>query len=299
MKLLTILAAVLGVLLPCRAAEDETLVLCTTFPVYQIARNVAQDAGGLIIEQLLPPGLGCPHNYALTPGDMRRISKADALIVNGLGLEEFLGAPLKAANPGMKIIDSSNGITNLISASEETEQHGHSSVNPHLFTSPRLQAQMASTIAGQLAGLVPAQQERLEANAADYGKRMTALSSEISELSRELKSRRIVQPHGVFDYLARDAGLEIVADLHEESGTPSAAEVLRLTQKVRQAGTAVIFVEPQYQSGLGETLSKETGIPVRTLDPAASGPENAGLDHFEKTMRANIEVLRAALGTVK
>jgi ABC-type Zn uptake system ZnuABC Zn-binding protein ZnuA len=286
-------------LLPNGVAAGEKHVLCTTFPVYQIARNVAKDVDGLIIEPLLPAGLGCPHNYALTPADMRRIARADALIINGLGLEEFLGTPLKSANPDLQVIDSSSGITNLISSHTEEDHHEHSRVNPHLFTSPAMQARMAFTIAEKLASLVPSEKEKLKANAADYETRMNGLSSEITKLSRELKNRRIVQPHGVFDYLAREAGLEIVADLHEESGTPSAAELLQVTQKVKDERAAVIFVEPQYQSGLGETLSKETGVPVKILDPASSGPEDAGLDYFDKTMRLNIEVLRESLGTVK
>jgi len=298
MKHLLVITATLGLLLSCRAAEEK-LVLCTTFPVYQITLNIGKDVEGLRIERLLPASLGCPHNYALTPGDMRRIAKADSLIINGLGLEEFLGAPLKAASPALLIIDTSAGITNLISASEQDEHHDHPAVNPHLFTSPAMHKKIAANIAEQLAGLLPAQKEKILENAADYSKRMAQLADETEGLRAALKNRRIVQPHGVFDYLARDAGLEIIADLQEESGMPSAAEMLQLVRKIKEAKAAVIFVDPQYQSGLGETLSKETGVPVKTLDPTASGPENAGLDHFEKTMRSNLEVLRAVLGTVK
>lgn len=72
-------------------------VLATTFPIYQIVRNVTNGREGMKADLMLPSRLGCPHDYMLTPQDMQKLAKADILVVNGLGMEEFLGAPVKKA----------------------------------------------------------------------------------------------------------------------------------------------------------------------------------------------------------
>jgi zinc transport system substrate-binding protein len=75
---------------------------------------------------MIPAEMGCPHDYALTPQDMRKLAKADVLIVNGLGLEEFLGAPLQKANPTLRIVDSSQGITQVLLLQDgHREESGH------------------------------------------------------------------------------------------------------------------------------------------------------------------------------
>ncbi|MBU0990852.1 MAG: metal ABC transporter substrate-binding protein [Proteobacteria bacterium] len=93
-----------------KAKAAEQTVLATTFPIYQIVRNITQGRDGIKVELMLPSQMGCPHDYALTPQDMQKLAKADILVVNGLGMEEFLGAPVKKANPNIRVIDSSTGI---------------------------------------------------------------------------------------------------------------------------------------------------------------------------------------------
>jgi len=71
----------------------EQTVLATTFPIYQIARNVTQGRDGVKVDLMMPSQQGCPHDYALTTQDMQKLAKANILVVNGLGMEDFLGAP--------------------------------------------------------------------------------------------------------------------------------------------------------------------------------------------------------------
>jgi ABC-type Zn uptake system ZnuABC Zn-binding protein ZnuA len=78
---------------PSRAATPQLRILASTFPIYQITRNVTRDVEGIALELMIPAALGCPHDYVLTPQDMDKLAKADLLIINGLGMEEFLGSP--------------------------------------------------------------------------------------------------------------------------------------------------------------------------------------------------------------
>ena len=290
-------------------AFAELNVLCTTFPVHQIARNVAQGREGVALQLMLPAGMGCPHDYALTPQDMRKLASADVLVVNGLGLEEFLDAPVLAANPGIEIVDSSAGIRDLLEYAhdphEAEDEHGHEDhdhahphegVNPHLFASPRQAARIALNVAAGLSKADPDGAATYFRNAQAYAARLNALADELAALGRTLKNNRIVEPHGVFDYLARDMGLEIAAVLRPHGQEPSAAEMLDLVREIREKQAGAIFTEPQYPAKIGAALARETGLPTATLDPVATGPDEAPLDYYETAMRKNMEVLRAVLG---
>ena len=175
----------------------------------------------------------------------------------------------------------------------------HSGINPHLFASPRMAAALAENIAAGLARTDPGGAALYRQNAAAYASRMRKLAEEFSALGKILENNRIVQPHGVFDYLARDMGLEIVAVLQPHGQAPAAAEMLAVVKIIRAKHAGAIFTEPQYSGQIGQTIARETGIPIATLDPGATGPESAPLDYYETVMRRNLEILRATLGVKK
>ena len=291
-----------------RAAEKALQVLASTFPIYQITRNITAGNNRIAVEIMIPAQLGCPHDYALVPQDMKKLAKADVLIINGLGLEEFLGAPLQKAHPGITIIDSSQGIGSILQYTEsKPSNHGHpepgheqhdDGPNPHLFASPRMAALLAQNIAAQLGQLDPAGAHLYTANAQVYGQRMQRLADDFAVLGKRLRTNKIVTQHGVLDYLARDTGLDIVAVVQAHAGqAPSASEMLQIVATVKQERAGALFTEPQYPEAVGKTIAKEAGIAAATLDPVANGPEQAPLDYFEQVMRINLTTLERTLGS--
>lgn len=287
-------------LAPC-AADDKPKhalhVLCSFFPVYEFTRLVAEGREGARVELMLPPALGCPHDYLLTPQDMTKIARADVFVANGQGLEEFLGAPLRRANPKVVVIDASAGIKEVIvndpGGVGDTHHHG---VNPHLFADPALAARMVRAIGEGLAAADPEGAALYRKNAATAAARLQKLAEDFKATVAGLPSRKIVTEHSVFDYLARGCGLEVVAVIEETPGQePSAAGMLELVRRIKSAGAAAVFTEPQYPAGVARTIAREAGIPVAVLDPVASGPENAPLDYYETAMRKNIETLKKTL----
>jgi zinc transport system substrate-binding protein len=305
-------------------AGNKRVILCSTYPIFQITRNVVVGMNSVDVQLLIPAALGCPHDYALTPQDMGKLNEADILIVNGLGMEEFLGTPVEKANPRIKVIDSSVGIKEILSYvghddehedndhdadhdgdhHEEGDEdghdhdHEHSGTNPHLFASPRMVSLLAMNIAGELSKLDPNAAGTYFTNAKGYAGKMNALAEEFMTLGKRLKNNRIVTQHGVFDYLARDMGLEIVAVVQEHGGRePSAADMLAIVKTVKEKKAGAIFTEPQYPAKVGHTIAREAGIVTATLDPVANGPEGAPLDYYETVMRQNLLTLEKTLGT--
>lgn len=114
------------------APAAKLRVLCSTFPIYLFARNVVAGRENIHLGLLISAAMGCPHDYVLTPQDVQALASADVLIVNGLGMEEFLGGPLKKANPALKVVDSSAGLGDLLTM--EGHEHAHSpqeELTPH------------------------------------------------------------------------------------------------------------------------------------------------------------------------
>ena len=91
---------------PSAGAAEPLRVLASFLPMEIFTRNVVGDAPGVTVESMLPASMGCPHDYALTPGDMKKIASADLFVANGLGMEEFLGEPVRRANPKIRIVET-------------------------------------------------------------------------------------------------------------------------------------------------------------------------------------------------
>lgn len=304
------------------AAEKRLEVLASTFPIYQITRNVTSGREAVNVALMIPAQLGCPHDYTLTPRDMQQLAKADVLILNGLGMEEYLGAPVKRANSRIRIIDSSSGIKDILRPSDRQEDgnghhgsetasgnpkkpvhkdghdpHHHDEANPHLFASPRMVALLAMNIAGALSRIDPDGESLYSENARVYAEKMRSLSDEFAALGRRLVNNRIVTQHGVFDYLARDMGLEIVSVIQAHAGQePSASEILEIIKTVKREKIGAVFTEPQYPERIGRTIAGEAGIVAATLDPVATGTDTAPLTYYETRMRHNLSVIGKSLG---
>lgn len=286
-----------------RAAAPQRIV-ATTFPVYQLVRNVAHNVPEREVMLMLPAQAGCPHDYALTPQDVNKAASADILVINGQGLETFLGSLSGLTKKHMRLVDASRGIPDLITyadaeeAEEDGHGHHHGGTNPHLFASPRMAASMTLSIAEQLAEADPAHADAYRANAEAYARKLDALADDFAALGKRLKNTRIVTQHGVFDYLARDMGLTVVGVVQaHDTQAPSASEMMRLIKGIRERKAGAIFTEPQYPDKIGAMLSRETGVPTATLDPVATGPLAAPLDYYETVMRENLRTLEATLGT--
>ena len=265
-------------------------MLASFLPMYLFARNVGGDAPGVTVEMMLPASLGCPHDYSLSPGDMRKIAESDVLIANGFGMEEFLGAPVRRANPRIVVVETASSVTPLRAGGD------HGDVNPHTWVSPRNAILQVRAIEKALSDVSPGNGPVFRRNADAYAGRLEALAREFDETARRFRNRRIVTFHNVFDYLARDVGLTIVGRIEETPGQePSAGEMRELIRTIRETKAAAVFAEPQYPEKLAATVAREAGVPVRMLDPVSTG--SAAMTAYEDVMRKNLQTLAEALGT--
>ena len=65
---------------------------------------------------------------------------------------------------------------------------------------------------------------------------------------------------------------------------------------IKKAGIKAVFTEPQYSPGAANTISKETGAKIYTLDPVVTGEANDGAKNaYIETMQKNAATLVKAL----
>jgi ABC-type Zn uptake system ZnuABC Zn-binding protein ZnuA len=251
-------------------------------------RNVVGDTPGVTVESMLPASMGCPHDYALTPGDMKKIASSDLFVANGLGMEVFLGEPVRRANPKIRIVETAVVVLPL------REEHGHGDVNPHTWVSPRNAILQVREIEKALSAARPAGADSFRRNADAYVFRLSALAAEFDAAAKTFRRRNIVTFHDVFGYLARDLGLTVVGEIETAPGQePSAGEIRDLSRTIRERKVPAVFSEPQYSPKLAEALAREAGVPVRMLDPVATG--SPARTAYEDAMRRNLSTLKEAL----
>jgi len=274
-------------------------VVVSILPIYLLTVNVVGNTGGVTVDVLVSPDAGDIHNYQLVPGDLLKLNRADLVILNGLGLEGFLGDALADLPEGTKIVTAGEGVEPLPltfhNHQGEPYDDGHDAWDPHLWVSPRNAARMTQNIRDALVEADPAHADAYRANAAGFIARLESLFGEMQKAAADWPNRSIVTNHDAFGYLARDLGLEIAGVVMLTPGaSPSAGEMLRLVGMIRGKGAAAVFIEPGYPEGSARNVARDAGVPVYVLDPCTTGGTDP--DRFLDVMEKNLENLDAALG---
>ena len=306
MKRILCLLLALCLLLTCPFALAENVhVVASFYPIYIFAQNILLDIPGISLSCMTAPSTGCLHDYQLLTGDMRLLSNADALLINGAGMETFLPS-IENQLPDLKVLDASLGI-DLICANEEHHhhehghEHGHADAeeyNAHIWLSPKNAIQMVKNMEQQLSALLPQHAEKLSQNAAGYIARLEELNGYIANCLMATSSRKMVTFHDSFPYFAHAYGLDIVAVVSLEPDEPLSPKMLtEVVNTVQEAGSPPLFAEPQYKNAALEVIGRETGAPVYLLDPMVTG--DGSLTAYEDTMLKNLQTLLDALENEK
>lgn len=274
-------------------------LVASVLPLENLVLAVTQGAAGVEVQGLLPPAGGCPHDYSLTPGDLKKLEAADALVVVGLDYEPFLGKLAENFGNRLPVIVASAQVETLASgediAETKEEGHHHGPVNDHPFVSPKQAAVMARTIATRLAAFDPAQATLLQANAEKLAVELEDIHADLAAFVAALPNKQVVVVDPIFGYLLRDIGLETAAVLvPHHSGALSAGTLSQLTRKFQRQAPAVVLNENQFDARVAQTFAAEIKAKAATISTpfdAARGPAA-----FVEQMRKMAGELKAALG---
>jgi ABC-type Zn uptake system ZnuABC Zn-binding protein ZnuA len=274
--------------------DPDALQVVTTTTV--LADLVAQVGGTRVAVHSLVPKGGEVHTFDPTPSDARKITEADVIFMNGLGLDDWLAdlasdtgttAPIVALAEGLDGVDYIGGTTG----------QGAGSANPHLWMNVAYGKRYVERIVEALSTAAPVDAAAFTAHGTAYLGRLADLDAWVREqvASVPAADRRVVSFHDAFPYYAAAYGLEIVGTVVDAPGQdPSAGEVGDLVEAIRADGVKAIFSEIQFSDDLAQTIADETGATVVSdlYDDTLGDPP---LDSYEGIIRWDTDRILAAL----
>ena len=111
--------------------------------------------------------------------------------------------------------------------------------------------------------------------------------------------RKLVTNHETFGYFADRYGFEIVGTVLPSvsaEAQPSAQDIARLVDSLKQAGATAVFTEATANPALADQIARDAGVKgVRTLYTDSLGAPGSAGDTYIKMMRYDIEQIVQAL----
>ena len=295
-----IAAVLLGAAQP---ATSALRIVATTPDVADMARQI----GGDRIEVVsIAEGTQDPHKVPVKPSFVTKLNRADALIVNGLGLEHaFLPALLEvASNPkiqpnGPAYIDASLYIEPLEVPSSQNRAQGelHPLGNPHFSLDPVRARSMTKALAEGLARVDPAGAATYQAGRERFDAALDAQVAEWEQLAAPLRGVKAVSYHRDLVYLADRFGLVLVDTIETRPGVPATpSHLAELVDTMKREQVQLVIREVAYEMPLAQMVAERTGARVATISVMAGGlPGTSGyLDSTEANLKALVEAVRAA-----
>ena len=232
----------------------------TTTTVF--ADMVASVGGDLVKVTSLVPKNGDVHTFEPKPADIRAVAQAALLVMNGLGLDDWLEKTIaNASQDDASLVKLGVDLpaVPLLPGDEPGTQ------NPHLWLDVKYAELYVDRIVGALQAADAAHAEQYQRQGAAYRDRLEELDRWVRDQVALIPepNRKIVTFHDAFPYYAREYGITIVGVAVQAPGQdPSAGDTAALIEAIRAAGVKAIFSEAQFPAKLVEQLAAETGTRV-------------------------------------
>ena len=244
------------------AKQTIKIVAVETF-LADIAQNVAGERAH--VESLLPADLD-PHAFEPTPQDVAKIATSQVLIVNGHGLEGWLGKLLQNAGGQRLVIEASAG---LQSRAPKTGEVPDPQGDPHFWLDPLSVVRYVENIRDGLSQADPPGKDSYAKNAAAYIAQLRELDGWVKQQVGQIPAgqRQLVTNHETFGYFADRYGFVISGSILSSvssSASPSAREIAGLIDHIRQTKARAIFLETGTNPQMADQIANETGIQVVT-----------------------------------
>lgn len=274
------------------AGKTKLRIGVTLHPYYSYVKNIVGDRANVV--PLIGVGFN-PHAYKPQPIDIKKATKLDALVLNGIGHDEFAFEILAASNMKDKIplIYANQGVSLIPIAGTSSAQK---IVNPHTFISVTASIQQIYNIRKNLIKLDPDNAKYYRKNTSKYVRCLRKLKSGYMKKLAGLDNLdfRCATIHGGYDYLLQEFGLQVTAVIEPAHGLkPTASQLARTIDRIKELDVDVIFTEMNFSDKYIDTIHSETGIRVRYLSHLTT--DEYSKKGFEEGLRSNLDALTDAL----
>jgi zinc/manganese transport system substrate-binding protein len=225
------------------------------------------------------------HAMRPVPSDLVALSKADAVVLQGLALEATWLPPLLLNARNRKLEPGKSGYIvvsegwEAIQVPESLSRFGgdlHPFGNPHMNIHPGAGRHLAGTILDGLSAVDPDSAELYEANHAAYLKRLDEAEARWAEVAPLLKGRKIVVYHQEFDYLTWLYGMDQVATIEVKPGIPpTGSHLARVIRTMKEDDAELIITAVWSNNKQVRNVSQKTGVQVVELPTMVGGAPGA------------------------
>jgi anchored repeat ABC transporter substrate-binding protein len=149
-------------------------------------------------------------------------------------------------------------------------KHVHGVIDPHTWQDVRNAQAYVNVIADTLIRVDPAGRADYEARRDEYLATLEALHLRVAQLLGTIpeSNRQLVSTHDAFGYLAEAYGLKVAGFVvPNPAQEPSALQVTRLTETIRNLRVRAVFVEPNLASRARvlRQVAQDQGVAICTL----------------------------------
>jgi len=272
---------------PAVAATGPLHVGVTLHPYYSWVANVVAGVPGAEVVAVLPGEIDA-GNYQPSPDDIAKLAKLDAIVINGIGHDDFIRDMIRASGNTHLVVIEVNAQTPLVKTA-----HGDGQ-NSHTFISFTNAIQQTKLIAKKLGELRPASADAFAANASAYADKLRAIQTAAAAKLANAKIKRVVTVHDGYTYLLQEFGIELAGVVQPAHGlTPSAKELGDMIELMKQDKVTIVLTEEDFPAKLLTTLRDATAAKVYIISHVAIGEYSA--TEFETVMSKNADTLVQAL----
>jgi len=298
---LTLFLVVAGATLAVSPAEAQKLrVVTSTTDLKALTEAVTGDLAE--VDAMARPNQN-PHDLEVHPSLMVKVRRADAMIVNGLELDDWADVVAQGANnqnvipgaPGR--IDASRGLSVLeVPKTRVDRSMGdvHPLGNPHYTLDPGMAPAVTQNILEGLARIAPQHRAAFERNRQQFLARLEEALGRWNKTLEPYKGAPVVVGHAMWVYLLTRFGLVQVGTIEERPGIPPTANHLaKLINLMKEDKVKVIVAEPWSDLKLIQRVAQDAGAQTALLASGVGAVK--GTDTFIEAVDFNVKTLAQVL----
>lgn len=251
--------------------------------------DIAKQIGGgnVTVTSILDDPEADPHLYESGARDASNITKADLVIANGLGYDDFIDKVLSTApNTGRSYLK----VSDLLKSKSDA--------NPHLWYDLSGALIVAGDIEARLSQLDPTHSASYKANLATFTEALQPLFDRIGTIKALHSNAAVAYTERVPEYMLVAAGLRIVsptgfAAAIEEGNEPGPADQAAMRDLITQKQISAFLYNSQAESPVTQSmreLAQQNNIPVVAVSETAPDGKN-----YQDWQLAQLDALLAAL----
>ena len=271
-----------------QAALAKNLNVVASFTVLA---DMAKQVGGehVTVKSLVGPD-GDPHSFEPSPQDSVALSKADVVIVSGLGMEGWMDRLVSASGYKGKVIVASEGIS-----MRKMIDDGKQITDPHAWNSAENGAIYAQNITRALVAADPEDAAAINDSCSEYVTRLKLLDSWAKTRFEAIpkSKRKVLTSHDAFGYFGQEYGVTFLAPVgFSTEAEANASDVAGLIKQLKNQQIKTYFIENQTDPRLVKQIAAASGAqPGGELYPealsAASGPAST----YEMAFKHNVDTI--------